>query len=183
MLQESTVTETSFLHPQMNFNHGIYLQPSLAESSSFSVEIFGLNPNATQNISQNKAWSHLLSGGHRAILISVVSSWQPTAVSKKKTKTLLWTKLKELNSLLSHSHGLKPNAVLCYFVLLSVALKCLTNLFKTTKLLLGSSVLLGRGTQRNISYQTRNPRKTVVPRLKRTFIFSWRIYVYKQAYP
>lgn len=87
MLQESTVTETSFLHPQMNFNHGIYLQPSLAESSSFSVEIFGLNPNATQNISQNKAWSHLLSGGHRAILISVVSSWQPTAISKKNQNT------------------------------------------------------------------------------------------------
>lgn len=180
VLQENTVTEISFLHSQMNFNHSICLQPSLAESSSFFVEIFGLNPNATQNISQNKAWSHLLSGGHKTILISMVSSWQPIAISKKKT--LLWTKLKEVNSLLSNSHVLKPNVVLCYFVLLSLALKCLTNLFKSTKLLLGSCVLLGRGTLQNISYQTRNPRKTVVPRLKRTFIFSWRIYVYKQAH-
>lgn len=180
VLQESIITEISFLHSQMNFNYGIYLQPSLAESSSFFVEILGLNPKATQNISQNKAWSHLLSGGHKAVLISMVSSWQPIAISKKKP--LLWTKLKEVNSLLSNSHVLKPNAVLCYFVLLSLALKCLTNLFRSTKLLLGSCVLLGRGTKWNISYQTRNPRKTVVPRLKRILIFSWRIYVYKQAH-
>lgn len=47
----------------MNFNHGVYLQPSLAEKGSFfPVKLFGPNPN--DSISQNKARSHLLSRGH-----------------------------------------------------------------------------------------------------------------------
>jgi len=47
----------------MNFNHGVYLQPFLAEGGSFSpMKPFGPNPN--DSVSQNKARSHLLSRGH-----------------------------------------------------------------------------------------------------------------------
>lgn len=108
----------------------VFVCSLLAEGSSvFPVKPFGLNPN--DSISQNKAWSHLLSWDHTdhahfyGILLTI----------ECYPKKVLWwglrTQLKQTNLLFSHSHNLNKNVVLGCFVLFLPAVKCFIKCLKT----------------------------------------------------